>query len=228
MMFGPKKKLLKATKPNIVIENEPIEHVNTFKYLGLWFDSNMTWESHMDKMCSKLSQRLGIIRRIRNCLPQETAKTLVQSMVLPILDYGDIVWANCTSKLQSRLQRFQNRAGKLILKCSYLTPSVKVRKLLSWPTLQEKQHFHICAMTYKCYHGIVPPYLLSCFTPLIKVHSHNTRLSKSNGVFISSNQNNSALRKFVYRGGTLWNKLPENIKQADSFDKFKMLYKSQF
>ena len=47
-------------------------------------------------------------------------------MILPIFDYGDIIWSNCTNKLLSKLQILHNRAGKLILNCHPHTPSCKV------------------------------------------------------------------------------------------------------
>ena len=179
-------------------------------------------------MCSKISQRLWVIGRIRNCLPQQTAQMLVESMVVPLFDYGDVIWSNCSSTTLTRLQRLQNRAGRLILKCPKRTPSVEVRRRLKWQDLNERHNFHLASMVYKCYTGSVPPYLLNCFTPLNSVHSHNTRLSKANGVFINHASHRSATRKFVHRGSVLWNRLPQHLKQAADFKSFKAKYRSYF
>ena len=179
-------------------------------------------------MSTNITQRLGIIHRIRNCLPQQTAKMLIESMILPVFDYGDVVWSNCNSTLLCKLERLLNRAGKTIIRCPIRTSSTKVRQTLGWPSLVERQQFHLSTMAYNCYHGNVPTYLLNCFTPLSAVHSHNTRLSKANGVFIAPAKNNYALRKFTHRGGNTWNSLPDNLKTAENTSIFKRLYKTHY
>ena len=193
--------------------------------MGLRFDRLFTWETHIAKISAKISQRLGIIRRIRSALPKKTAKMLVTSMILPIFDYGDIIWSNCTNKLLSKLQILHNRAGKLILNCHPHTPSCKVRQILDWYSLTERQNFHICSMVYKCYHGLAPQYLLECFTRVSNIHRYNTRFSNASSVYIQPVHNNYATRKFTYRGGNLWNSLPEHVKQAKTFKYFKTSYR---
>ena len=50
MIFWPRRHIFGI---NIDNDNDSIETVNTFKYLGLWFDSHLSWESHVDNMCTK-------------------------------------------------------------------------------------------------------------------------------------------------------------------------------
>ena len=159
MVFGSRQRLSHGNELKISIDNKQLEQVDSFKYLGVWFDSTLTWSTHVSNACSKISQRLGVIGRIRSCLPQETAKMLVQAMILPVFDYGDVVWSSCSNTLLDRLQRLHNRAGKLILKCPFRTASVEVRKQLHWTSIRDRQNFHICNMTYKCFNNLVPPYL---------------------------------------------------------------------
>ena len=132
-----------------------------FKYLGISFDPNLSWEHHVNSVCTKISQRLGIISRIRNCLPQETAKMLVESVVIPLFDYGDIISSNCSSHCLSRLQRLLNR--QIIIKLPIRTSSSEVRSKLNWLTLTERQNLHLCSMVFKCYNGLVPEYLIDIF-----------------------------------------------------------------
>ena len=35
-----------------------------FKYLGIKFDSNMSWSSHIDYLSGNISKRIGIVKRI--------------------------------------------------------------------------------------------------------------------------------------------------------------------
>ena len=52
-------------KPNqslrIKIDDELIKQVDSTKYLGITFDSNLTWKSHINELCLKLSKTVGIL-----------------------------------------------------------------------------------------------------------------------------------------------------------------------
>ena len=141
-----------------------------------------------------------------------------------MFDYGDVVWSSCSKTLQDRLQRLHNRAGKLILKCPFRTASVEVRQQLKWTSVHERQNFHICIMTYKCLNNLVPLYLQNCFTPITNIHTHNTRLRASIGMYVNSNPTKAGSNKFSHRGTKLWNTLPESVKVSPSVMHFKQSY----
>ena len=50
------------------------------------------WVDHIDFVRKKVNQRLGVLRRIKHFLPFYARKLFVNTMVLPLLDYCDIVW----------------------------------------------------------------------------------------------------------------------------------------
>ena len=145
-------------------------------------------------------------------------------MLLPLFDYGDVVWSSCSNTLQDRLQRLHNRAGKLILKCPFRTASVEVKQQLKWTSVRERQHFPINGMTYKCLNNLVPPYLQNIFTPITNIHNHNTRLRASVGMYVNPNTTKAGTNKFSHRGTKLWNTLPDSVKLSPSIKHFKQNY----
>lgn len=52
-----------------MINNEPIELVREFNFLGITLDSNMSWNAHVSKISSKLSCAIGTFRRLKRYLP---------------------------------------------------------------------------------------------------------------------------------------------------------------
>ena len=56
-------------KPNqslrIKIFDALIKQVDSTKYLGITFDSNLTWKSHVNGLCLKLSKTVGILSKVR-------------------------------------------------------------------------------------------------------------------------------------------------------------------
>ena len=55
ILFHSKKlKPYKTIKLNLKINGVNILQVSTVKYLGVTFDANLTWKSHIDELCQKL------------------------------------------------------------------------------------------------------------------------------------------------------------------------------
>ena len=53
-----------SVKTSIMIENEEIRNSSCEKPLGVFFDSKLTFQSHIDNSCKKSSQKLNAISRI--------------------------------------------------------------------------------------------------------------------------------------------------------------------
>ena len=54
------KKLKPSKLLNLKIDGVNIKQVFTVKYLGVTFDSNLTWKNHINELCSKLSKTVEI------------------------------------------------------------------------------------------------------------------------------------------------------------------------
>ena len=53
-----------SVKTSIMIENEEIRKSSCEKNLGVFFNSKLTFQSHIDNICQKASQKLNAISRI--------------------------------------------------------------------------------------------------------------------------------------------------------------------
>ena len=95
MLFGTLYHLGKFENVSLVYDGENIEKVDNFKYLGLIFDSNMTWSHHIDFIASSVSKRCGVIRRVKYYLPNFILKKLAESLVMPHFNYCCHTWSNC-------------------------------------------------------------------------------------------------------------------------------------
>ena len=124
----------------LMLNGIPIKRVEAFKYLGVVIDSNISWSSHTDYLCKKVSARIGILKRIMPCLTLPSAQTVYKTIIQPLFDYCGVVWGSCTESSISRLQRLQNRAGRVILSVDNYTLSALVRGKLNWSTLQQRRN----------------------------------------------------------------------------------------
>ena len=53
----------------VVVNGKQLENVRCAKLLGLEIDHELTFIPHVEKLSKKLSQRIGILKRIKYCLP---------------------------------------------------------------------------------------------------------------------------------------------------------------
>ncbi len=98
--------MLKVSK--LKIDNVIIERVNEFNFLRLTLDEHLTWKCHTSKLSSKISQCMGILSRLKHFLPTQTKVLIYNSLVLPHLNFGILIWGfKCEklTKLQKRVYR---------------------------------------------------------------------------------------------------------------------------
>ena len=84
-------------KPNqslsIEIDSAYIKQVDFAKYLGVIFDSNLTWKNHINEFCLKLSKTVGILSKVRYFVNRDILVMLYYSLIYPFLAYGVYVWS---------------------------------------------------------------------------------------------------------------------------------------
>ena len=50
----------------ITIGEKEIKRVKNTKYLGVYLDENLTWDEHIDKLCSKVNRSISGLRHARD------------------------------------------------------------------------------------------------------------------------------------------------------------------
>jgi len=58
---------------------------------------------------------INALKKIKNFLPRYSVLALYRAYILPILDYGDIIFDNCATTDSNLLESVQTAAAKLIL-----------------------------------------------------------------------------------------------------------------
>ena len=94
MVFGTSQRLVKTSRPVLMLSDSFLPVKEFSKYLGVIFDSNLNWHGHIDTIASKVSRRLGLLSRIRKYISIDVCKHLHNSIVQPLYEYCNIVWSN--------------------------------------------------------------------------------------------------------------------------------------
>ena len=154
-------------------------------------------------------------------------KLIYNSIVLPHVDYGDVVWQSASSSNLSQLQKIQNRAGRIILKVNpYSHTSIsQIHNSLGWHKIQKRQQLHLLLFTYKILNGMAPEYMKDMFeykhSPYSLHNHHDLCLLKPS--------TNYCRRSFMYRAASEYNEVDNDLRHLPSFAAFRsnlnMLYK---
>jgi hypothetical protein len=98
MWFGKKNAPL-FTGVITTSEGLKVEVVTAYKYLGVWLDGTLSFSQHISKLQAEVKSRLGFLYRNRFSFTPAAKLTLIQMTILPILDYGDIIYRSAVYKL---------------------------------------------------------------------------------------------------------------------------------
>ena len=106
---------LRSTIPlQVEVNRHLLEEVVTFKYLGLWISSDLSWTKHIEITCSKARRVLAYMYGTfaPYCEP-DTTISLHKSQVLSIQDYASGVWEPHLKKDKLLLEAVQLQATRM-------------------------------------------------------------------------------------------------------------------
>ena len=208
------------THQGVKINNQLIKKVKNTKALGVELDENLSWEKHINHISSKISSGIGAIRKMREYVEQDILIKVYNALIQPYFDYCCEVWDTLNKGLSERLQKFQNRAARLIMNLkNEHGQSILARKSLGWVTLEERRAQMKARLMYKTVNGLAPQRLCEAFQNLNTIHDHNLRGS-STRFYIPRPKTESLKKSFQYSGAKLWNQIPEEIRNSVSYNSF--------
>ena len=76
--------------------NHQITEINLHKRLGIFFSNGCSWHDHINYTVVKARGRINIMRTLKFKLDGKTLETIFIAFIRPLLEYGDIIWDNCT------------------------------------------------------------------------------------------------------------------------------------
>ena len=158
-----------------------------------------------------------MLRRIRTYLDQQTATTLFNALVLPLVEYCDTVYGTCTRGLQNKVERLLYKGGRIILDVPSDTSTRAVINELKWLTFTERLFYHRCILVYKSLNHSLPPYINRKFQTM--THGYNTR--NSSDLQLIKCRTNMGQRTLTFLGAKNWNSLPSVLKFSPSVNVFK-------
>ena len=105
MLLGTRQKLANLDEINITIDNNLIKQTSEHKLLGIHIDDKLTWNAHINHLCSTISSKISLLRQLSKYVNRDTQTKFYQGYILPLIDYGSITWGSTST---NNLERYRN------------------------------------------------------------------------------------------------------------------------
>ena len=86
-------------------------------------------------------------------------KLYYKSYILPIIDYGIILWQYAPKLKVIKIANIQKRTACMILDKSWDHPSTPLFLELNWLPIQSRITYHVALLVFKIHNDLAPKYL---------------------------------------------------------------------
>ena len=120
MKFHPQKcSILRVTRSQTPIIYDYKLHGHTLKtetnskYLGVIINNQLSWNNHIDNICTKANSSVAFLRRNLQISQHHIKSYAYTTLVRPQVEYAAAVWDPYTKGNQHKLEMVQRRAARV-------------------------------------------------------------------------------------------------------------------
>ena len=202
----PQMKLRTSNIPILQINNNHLERVSVFNFLGTTISETLSWKPHVNNVCKRLSRTIGILNKLKNTVPSHTLLNIYNSLFNSYMNQSILVWGHSPG----RIPFLQKKAIRLVCKSKYLSHT---EGLLKQQNLLKFQDIYNCAMLkfyYKYCNNKLPPYFDHLLDNETVQHNYDTRQNFTRHQMANKVYTSKCIRFFIPR---LIENLPQRITE---------------
>ena len=113
MVFGFKRKLPTV---ELGLYGEPLERVDVFRFLGVWFDERVNWKVHVNKIEEKCGKIMNIMRSLTGCewgADRKSMLMIYRAKIRAAIDYGCLAYGSASKTALAKLDVVQSKALRI-------------------------------------------------------------------------------------------------------------------
>ena len=207
---------------SIEIEGTKIVNSESEKLLGITFDSNLSFNLHLEETCKRASQKLNALARVSPYISVEKRKILFNAFFLSQFNYCPLVWMCHNRSYNNRINRLHERCLRTI----YNDKQSSFEQLLDKDgsvSIHHKNVQFLLIEMFKIKNNIAPKILTEIFK-LKPECRYNLRTANQFQV-PKVKTTNFGSESLSYLGPKLWNELPSRLQDIESLTSFKKTIK---
>mgnify|MGYP000067681235 CR=1 FL=1 len=188
---------------DLTINNNKINRYDSTKFLGLWIDSSLSWEKHIDMLSDRLCSLCYSMRILSTACTLEVMRTTYFGCINSLISYGIPFWGSTPKSLKIfKLQKKIIRIMKQVPIQTQSKPLFNELGILPLPCLYILE-------TVKFIHNNK-----SNFKTNAEFHCHNTRTSKN--LHLNQHRLKKSINSLSHKGLLLYNKLPDYFQELNT------------
>jgi hypothetical protein len=219
---GARNELILTTLNPTFSSEDQIKAQNVATYLGLEVDNKLIFNDHKAKTLAKLKSIHALVRSVRSKLSFAAAKLLYNSLFLSTHDYGAAAYGTegyGTAEINNQLEAIHRK----MLKCvhSELPWDISNEELYrqtSAQTLSQMRNVSTLKLAHGCVYKQAPRLIRDYMQRSIATARGHQEYRVTVPLPIRTNM---FKHSFAYRGATLWNTLPHELRETERMDRFR-------
>ena len=201
--------------PPLIYHDDNIRKTNRHTLLGVTYDDNMTFKTHISNLILKLSRIVSLAYRIKNLLPSYVLNTFYDAHVLPLLGYCSPIWCTTYPTHLLPLFRLQKKIIRIITNSDYFEHTQPLFKNNNILKLFDINRLLIAIYMFKLKHN-TPDITNTTVQP-----QHNYPTRNREHFIIPAHNLTIYQHSLSYQGPKIWNAVPQEIKTLQSLYSFK-------
>ena len=210
----------------VMCNSRPLQLVTSYKYLGVFLDSCLSWEAQILHITRKVSQKIGALLRAGQQLTLPAKRLFYLAIIAADIEYGsNAFYSSLSTSSKEKLIRLSKRGVRAIFRAPPWTPSLPLYQQLQICRLPQRMDYKLLVFTYRCTHSLTSTLLTNEFSVLGQSNARTRSITRGQS-FISL-----SLPNVCHRSGTisplftcslLWNSLPSSLRHPDvKFSRFR-------
>ena len=119
----------------IIFDNTQLSFVENHKHLGVYINSKGKWDKHINYIINKCARLLVLMRSMEFKMSRIPLNRMYLSYIRPILEYADVLWDGCSNENESRIEKVQLEAARLVSGLPRSTSTDRIYHEVGWKTL---------------------------------------------------------------------------------------------
>ena len=211
---------------DFIFQNQAISNVQEHKHLGLIWNTDATWKSHLLTVISKASKRIDMLRALKFKIQRSSLEKIYFSFIRPLFEYASIVWHDAPKHdiYFKDLEKLQIQAARIVTGTNNYASKQFLYIETNWDTLCKRRENQRLILFYKIVNGLSPPHLYDIYTNYMRDMNPRYFL-RNRDIPLVYTRTETFRRSFFPSVIRAWNSLDPQIRCSDTLSLFKMKLK---
>ena len=204
------------SESRVTLGGVEIEESVGCKFLGVHIDNKLNFKNHIQSISSKLTKNIGILYRIRDCLPLLARTNFYYAFIYPFLTYNIVIWGGTFENHLKPLNVLHKRAIRTICDGQKTDHTAPLFRKLNMLNLKDIYNFFMAIYMHKAVNN----------NEYVVTHQVNTR---NRQMAVPLYHRLVVCQHAVsFSGPSVWNMIPPHIRSIESLPLFKRTLKQYY